>query len=83
MSELRYPRGWRWVLAALIAATVAARLVAVAKEGDPARSAMEYGNIAFYIAQGHGYCIRYNHWWPSDPTWHRTRWMMPFYPFLY
>ncbi len=43
---------------------------------------MEYGNIAYHIAAGDGFAIRYNHWWPADPVCHKTRWMMPFYPLL-
>ena len=72
----------RWLLAGLIVAAVASRLAATWYLWNPDYTAMEYGNIASHLAQGRGFAISLNHFWPSDPPVMTTRWMMPFYPLL-
>jgi len=43
----------------------------------------EYGNIAWHIRMGDGFSIRFNHIFPrAIAPLMKTRWMMPFYPYL-
>ena len=67
----------------LIVLTMAARLGAVVTIGDPQHPSWEYGNIAWHLNTGHGFAIRLNHIFPPKvaPSM-KTRWMMPFYPYV-